>query len=42
MSPAHPSMSREMSKMRDKGIINFHLTAVKIMDIEGLKYMSAL
>jgi hypothetical protein len=35
-------MSREMSKMKDEGIIDFHLTAVKIMNLEGLKHMSAL
>jgi CRP-like cAMP-binding protein len=42
LNVSRPSMSREMSKMRDEGIIDFHLTAVKIMDIEGLKQMSAL
>lgn len=39
---SRPSMSREMSKMRDEGIIDFHLAAVKLMDIEGLKQMSSL
>ena len=38
---SRPSMSRELGKMRDEGIIDFHLTAVKLMDIEALKIMSA-
>lgn len=42
LNVSRPSMSREMSKMRDEGFIDFHLTAVKIMDIEGLKHMSSL
>lgn len=42
LNVSRPSMSREMSKMRDEGIIDFHLTAVKIMDIDGLKHMSTL
>lgn len=42
LNVSRPSMSREMSKMKDEGIIDFHLTAVRIMDIEGLRYMSAL
>ena len=42
LNVSRPSMSREMSKMRDEGIIDFHLNAVKLMDIEGLKQMSGL
>jgi len=42
LNVSRPSMSREMSKMREEGIIDFHLTAVKITDLEGLKHMSAL
>lgn len=42
LNVSRPSMSREMSKMREEGIIDYHLTAVKIVDIEGLKHMSAL
>ena len=42
LNVSRPSMSREMSKMKDEGIIDFHLTAVKIRNIEGLKHMSAL
>ena len=42
LNVSRPSMSREMSKMRDEGIIDFHLTAVKILDIKELKHMSSL
>lgn len=42
LNVSRPSMSREMSKMKDEGIIDFHLTAVKIIDLEGLRQMSAL
>ncbi|KJR46208.1 Hcp transcriptional regulator HcpR (Crp/Fnr family) [Desulfosporosinus sp. I2] len=42
LNVSRPSMSREMSKMKDEGIIDFHFTAVKIRNIEGLKHMSAL
>ena len=42
LNVSRPSMSREMSRMRNEGIIDFHLSEVKIMDIEGLKQMSAL
>jgi CRP/FNR family transcriptional regulator, dissimilatory nitrate respiration regulator len=42
LNVSRPSMSREMSKMRDEGIIDYHLTTVKILDIKGIKHMSAL
>lgn len=42
LNVSRPSMSREMSKMKDEGIIDFHLTAVKIKNLEGLRQMSAL
>lgn len=42
LNVSRPSMSREMCKMRDEGVIDFHLTTFKILDIEALKYMSAL
>lgn len=42
LNVSRPSMSREMGKMKDEGIIDFHLTEVKIMDIESLKHMSAV
>lgn len=37
---SRPSMSREMCKMRDEGIIDFYLNAFKILDVEALKIMS--
>jgi len=42
LNVSRPSMSREMGKMRDEGLINFHLTAFEILDLEELKYMSEL
>jgi len=42
LNVSRPSMSREMGKMRDEGLINFHLTAIELLDIEGLKNMSEL
>jgi CRP-like cAMP-binding protein len=33
---SRPSMSREMGRMRDEGIIDFHLSTVKILDPEKL------
>ncbi|KUO71073.1 MAG: transcriptional regulator [Desulfosporosinus sp. BRH_c37] len=42
LNVSRPSMSREMSKMREEGIIDFHLTSVKIKDVQGLKQMSVL
>jgi CRP-like cAMP-binding protein len=37
LNVSRPSMSRELSRMRDEGIIDFHLSAVRIIDIEKLK-----
>jgi CRP-like cAMP-binding protein len=37
---SRPSMSREMCKMRDEGVIDFYLNAFKILDLEALKMMS--
>lgn len=42
LNVSRPSMSREMCKMRDEGVIDFHLTAFRILDVEALKAMSAL
>ncbi len=39
LNVSRPSMSREMGRMRDEGVIDFHRSAVKIMDIEALKGM---
>lgn len=40
LNVSRPSMSREMCKMRDEGIIDFHLRAFRILDLEALKQMS--
>lgn len=37
LNVSRPSMSREMSHMRDEGIIDYHLSSVKILDINALK-----
>ncbi len=42
LNVSRPSMSREMGKMRDEGLISFHLTAIELLDVEGLKNMSEL
>ncbi len=34
---SRPSMSREMGRMRDEGIIDFHMATVKIKEINKLK-----
>jgi len=35
-----PSLSRELGKMRDEGLIDFYNASIKIMDYEGLKKLS--
>ncbi len=37
LNVSRPSMSREMCLMRDEGIIDFHLSSIKILNIEALK-----
>jgi len=37
LSVTRPSLSREMCRMRDEGIIDFHLSSVRILDMEKLK-----
>jgi CRP-like cAMP-binding protein len=37
LNVSRPSMSREMSKMRDKGLIDFHLSTIRVTDEAGLK-----
>ncbi len=37
LNVSRPSMSRELSRMRDEGIIDFHLSTFKILDIDKLK-----
>lgn len=42
LNVSRPSMSREMCKMRDEGIIDFHLSAFRILDLEALKRKSSI
>ncbi|NLP07810.1 MAG: Crp/Fnr family transcriptional regulator [Clostridiaceae bacterium] len=37
LNVARPSLSREMSRMRDEGMIDFHRSSVRIKDLEALK-----
>lgn len=37
LNVSRPSMSRELSRMRDEGIIDYHLSTFKILDIKKLK-----
>lgn len=37
LNVSRPSMSREICQMRDEGIIDFHLSAFRIKDMEALK-----
>ncbi len=37
LNVSRPSLSREMSKMKDQGIIDFYKSSFKIIDIEKLK-----
>lgn len=37
---SRPSLSRELCKMRDEGLIDFHSTAIKIKDFEAIKELS--
>ncbi len=41
LNVSRPSMSRELCKMRDEGIIDFRLNSFRILDCETLKAMSA-
>lgn len=36
LNVSRPSMSREMCRMRDEGLIDFHLSTIKILDPEKL------
>lgn len=40
LNVSRPSLSREMCKMRDEGIIDFHMASVHIKDLEALKEMT--
>lgn len=37
LNVARPSLSREMCRMRDEGMIDFHRSSVRIRDMEALK-----
>lgn len=37
LNVSRPSMSRELARMKDEGIIDYHLSTVKILDLERLK-----
>lgn len=40
LNVSRPSLSREMCKMRDEGIIDFHMSSVQIKDLNTLKHMT--
>lgn len=40
LNVSRPSMSREMSRMREEGIIDYYMSSFKIKNIEGLKKMA--
>ncbi|MDD2233781.1 MAG: Crp/Fnr family transcriptional regulator [Desulfitobacteriaceae bacterium] len=42
LNVSRPSMSREMGRMRDEGIIDFHKSSIQIKDIAALKQMAEL
>ncbi len=37
LNVTRPSLSREMGRMRDEGMLDFHRSSVRIMDMEALK-----
>jgi DNA-binding transcriptional regulator LsrR (DeoR family) len=37
LNVSRPSMSRELIKMKEEGIIDFHLSSFKIKDLDKLK-----
>ena len=40
LNVSRPSMCRELGRMRDEGIIEFHRSAVRILDLERLQSMT--
>jgi CRP-like cAMP-binding protein len=42
LNVSRPSMSRELGKMKDEGIIDYYLTSFKLLDLDALKKMSIL
>lgn len=39
LNVSRPSMSREMSRLREEGIIDFHRESIRIHDVEAMKKM---
>lgn len=39
LNVARPSLSREMGRLRDEGIIDFHKESIKIIDVHALRRM---
>ncbi len=37
LNVSRPSMSRELSRMRNEGLIDFHMSTFKVINLEGLK-----
>ena len=42
LNVSRPSMSREMCKMRDEGVIDFHLSSIRILNLKALKESCSL
>jgi CRP-like cAMP-binding protein len=40
LNVSRPSLSREMGRMREEGVIDFHRASVRILDLEKLKQMA--
>ncbi|BAF58962.1 MAG: Crp/Fnr family transcriptional regulator [Pelotomaculum sp.] len=40
LNVSRPSLSRELGRMRDEGVIEFHRSSVKILDLDALKRMA--
>lgn len=40
LNVSRPSMSREMCRMREEGVIDFHLSSVRIKNLDALKRMA--
>lgn len=40
LNVSRPSMSREMGRMKEEGIIDFHLSTIRIKDLDALKKLA--
>ncbi|MFX4262913.1 Crp/Fnr family transcriptional regulator [Pelotomaculum propionicicum] len=40
LNVSRPSLSREMCRMRDEGVIEFHMESIKIKELESLRSMA--